>query len=95
MTPVRHTCPACPHCRESVATPTMHDGRHTYDGPASLCSLWCPACGHQWTGTDADVALARRAYAAHLRYEAGQGRNVRARKPRGARRVQLKLPGAT
>lgn len=49
-----HDCPACPKCTARVGVTARfaeHDPRAAHD-------LYCPACGHTWTGSEAERAQA-------------------------------------
>lgn len=54
-------CPACPACSLNVATPTHASEHHVPEGH----TLYCPACGGTWVGTEADVAQAEKAWQAY------------------------------
>lgn len=60
-------CPPCPACKLEVGTPVHRDcgvehGR--WHGPTNA-TLFCPACGTGWIGTEADLAQAWAAWRAY------------------------------
>jgi hypothetical protein len=94
-------CPSCPECKSTVGTP-VHDrrgerlcDRHAGDDDARL---YCPACGHGWRGTDAELEQAQDAWDAYARSEgwipaAPSARPPAAQATRADDPRQLLIPG--
>lgn len=59
-------CPPCPRCSLLVGTPIKEAEVERFEGPPSS-TLYCPACGHAWVGSEADLAQARKSWAAYER----------------------------
>lgn len=59
-----HDCPQCPRCKLPVGTPIKEAEVERFEGP-QFSTLYCPACGAAWVGSDADLAQARKSWAAY------------------------------
>lgn len=63
LLPAHVDCPTCPGCGWAGGTPIQVSHR-AYDYAMDGHTLYCPACGHGWVGSLAEVVQAVRAYAA-------------------------------
>ena len=65
----KHDAPECPKCKLGVGTPAAtRDGGmevRPHETPLLLDELWCPVCGHFWTGAVSDMVRAWWSLGAH------------------------------